>query len=47
MSGHEVNRAAAQKHDKNEESVMKRWIRPVIVEIQVGMEINLYVCAEL
>jgi len=26
---------------------MKRWKRPVIVEIQVGMEINLYVCAEL
>jgi len=26
---------------------MKRWMRPVIVEIQVGMEINLYVCAEL
>ncbi len=26
---------------------MKRWKRPVIKEIQVGMEINLYVCAEL
>jgi len=26
---------------------MKKWTRPVIVEIQVGMEINLYVCAEL
>jgi len=26
---------------------MKQWKRPVIVEIQVGMEINLYVCAEL
>ncbi len=29
------------------ESQMKQWKRPVIVEIQVGMEINLYVCAEL
>jgi coenzyme PQQ precursor peptide PqqA len=29
------------------ENGMKRWKRPVIVEIQVGMEINLYVCAEL
>ena len=28
-------------------SVMKTWTRPVIVEIQVGMEINCYVCAEL
>jgi coenzyme PQQ precursor peptide PqqA len=26
---------------------MKTWKRPVIVEIQVGMEINLYVCAKL
>jgi len=26
---------------------MKQWKRPVIVEIQVGMEINLYVCAKL
>jgi len=26
---------------------MKQWKRPVIVEIQVGMEINLYVCAEI
>ena len=26
---------------------MKKWQRPVILEIQVGMEINLYVCAEL
>jgi coenzyme PQQ precursor peptide PqqA len=30
-----------------EERKMKSWKRPVIVEIQVGMEINLYVCAEL
>ncbi len=30
-----------------EEMVMKTWTRPVIVEIQVGMEINCYVCAEL
>jgi len=29
------------------ETEMKQWKRPVIVEIQVGMEINLYVCAEL
>ena len=29
------------------EKDMKQWKRPVIVEIQVGMEINLYVCAEL
>ena len=29
------------------EMVMKTWTRPVIVEIQVGMEINCYVCAEL
>jgi coenzyme PQQ precursor peptide PqqA len=29
------------------ENEMKQWKRPVIVEIQVGMEINLYVCAEL
>ncbi len=34
-------------HDKKMENRMKRWKRPVIVEIQVGMEINLYVCAEL
>ncbi|NIX05438.1 MAG: pyrroloquinoline quinone precursor peptide PqqA [Gammaproteobacteria bacterium] len=26
---------------------MKRWRRPVIREIRVGMEINLYVCADL
>lgn len=26
---------------------MKKWQRPTIVEIQVGNEINLYVCAEL
>jgi len=26
---------------------MKKWKRPVIREIRVGMEINLYVCAEL
>jgi len=26
---------------------MKKWHRPVIQEIRVGMEINLYVCAEL
>jgi len=26
---------------------MKKWNRPVIQEIRVGMEINLYVCAEL
>jgi len=26
---------------------MKTWKRPVIVEVQVGMEINCYVCAEL
>ncbi|MDH3316171.1 MAG: pyrroloquinoline quinone precursor peptide PqqA [Gammaproteobacteria bacterium] len=26
---------------------MKTWTRPVIVELQVGMEINCYVCAEL
>lgn len=31
----------------SQESVMKTWVRPVIVEIQVGMEINCYVCAEL
>ncbi|HSS63551.1 MAG TPA: pyrroloquinoline quinone precursor peptide PqqA [Gammaproteobacteria bacterium] len=31
----------------SEEKVMKTWTRPVIVEIQVGMEINCYVCAEL
>lgn len=30
-----------------EEIVMKSWTRPVIVELQVGMEINCYVCAEL
>jgi coenzyme PQQ precursor peptide PqqA len=29
------------------ERKMKKWKRPVIVEVQVGMEINLYVCAEL
>jgi len=38
---------AAHNQRKIEESGMKRWKRPVIVEIQVGMEINLYVCAEL
>jgi len=47
MGGPNINRWAAQKHNKNEESGMKRWKRPVIVEIQVGMEINLYVCAKL
>ncbi|MHA1600997.1 MAG: pyrroloquinoline quinone precursor peptide PqqA [Alphaproteobacteria bacterium] len=26
---------------------MKKWRRPIIQEICVGMEINLYVCAEL
>jgi len=26
---------------------MKKWHRPVVQEIRVGMEINLYVCAEL
>jgi len=26
---------------------MAEWKRPVIVEIQAGMEINCYVCAEL
>jgi len=26
---------------------MKKWKRPEIREIRVGMEINLYVCAEL
>jgi coenzyme PQQ precursor peptide PqqA len=29
------------------DSTMKVWKRPVIREIQVGMEINLYVCADL
>jgi coenzyme PQQ precursor peptide PqqA len=32
---------------KARENGMKRWRRPVIREIRVGMEINLYVCAEL
>jgi coenzyme PQQ precursor peptide PqqA len=26
---------------------MKRWIRPVVEELCVGMEINAYACAEL
>ena len=29
------------------EETMKKWSRPVIQELRVGMEINLYVCAEL
>ena len=33
--------------NRREDCRMKRWKRPVIREIQVGMEINLYVCAEL
>jgi len=32
---------------KKWEGLMKKWNRPVISEIQVGMEINLYVCAKL
>jgi coenzyme PQQ precursor peptide PqqA len=37
----------ADTYKKEGDNGMKRWKRPVIVEIQVGMEINLYVCAEL
>ena len=33
--------------ETTKEDDMKQWKRPVIVEIQVGMEINLYVCAKL
>ena len=32
---------------ENEETDMKAWKRPVIQEIRVGMEINLYFPAEL
>ena len=32
---------------ENEETDMKVWKRPVIQEIRVGMEINLYFPAEL
>jgi coenzyme PQQ precursor peptide PqqA len=41
---HKPETAAKQEEGENR---MKAWKRPVIVEIQVGMEINLYVCAEL
>jgi coenzyme PQQ precursor peptide PqqA len=37
----------AETQKKRREDRMKKWKRPVIQEIQVGMEINLYVCAEL
>jgi len=29
------------------ESMKKTWIKPKVVEIAVGMEINSYACAEL
>jgi len=34
-------------NDKEWVGSMKKWHRPVVQEIRVGMEINLYVCAEL
>ena len=30
-----------------EEDAMRKWSRPTVVEISVGMEINCYACAEI
>lgn len=30
-----------------QEQVMKKWKKPQIVEIRVGLEINAYACAEI
>lgn len=30
-----------------EEDAMRKWSRPAVVEISVGMEINCYACAEI
>ena len=50
MPGQRARRGAVSvslEGSTTRENDMKQWKRPVIVEIQVGMEINLYVCAEL
>ncbi|MBL8659209.1 MAG: pyrroloquinoline quinone precursor peptide PqqA [Rhodospirillales bacterium] len=30
-----------------EDDAMRKWSRPTVVEIAVGMEINCYACAEI
>jgi coenzyme PQQ precursor peptide PqqA len=32
---------------QSQESSMKKWVKPRIVEIAIGMEINSYACAKV
>ena len=36
-----------QPEGKRREVAMKKWVKPRIVEIAIGLEINAYACAEV
>jgi coenzyme PQQ precursor peptide PqqA len=37
--------ANGRNPSRHREEAMKRWKKPVVLEISVGMEINAYACA--